>query len=168
MAAACGSVWFANRELARNGRAGRAVELLHEVDYRAVAVGSLLPDLIDKPLNWFVLRGSDLGGHHIGHSIVFSLALLVVGLVASTRGDNRLFLLACGAITHVLFDSMTHVPWSLLYPVVKLEVPRSDFVLTATNIAGEAAAVIALFFALRRPGVWDRISAFVREGSIEG
>lgn len=43
----------------------------------AVVVGSLLADVIDKPLHWI---GVFPGGRYVGHSIVFALA--VISLVA--------------------------------------------------------------------------------------
>ncbi len=137
------------------------------VDYRAVAFGALLPDLVDKPLVWFVLRDSDLGGHHVGHSLLFSLLLLAVGLSVAARGDNRVLLVAFGAFSHIAFDSVTHVPWSILYPFVEVDVPNTGFLLRATNIAGEVFALFALIFFLTRPNPGERLSLFVREGRIE-
>ncbi len=167
MVAACGSAWLAKRELAKRDGPGTFVGLFERIDYRLVAFGALLPDLVDKPIVWFVLRDSELGGHHVGHSVLFSITLLAVGLAVAAQGDNRVLLITFGAITHLLFDVVTHVPWSILYPFMEVDVPRNEIILGATNIAGEVAAVIALFIVLKRPGVAKRVSAYVREGSIE-
>ena len=165
MAAACGTAWLARN--AGSSNALRAGPFMGRIDYRVVAVGALLPDLVDKPLVWFVLRDSDLGGHHVGHSVLFSLVLLVLGLAVAGRGDNRVLLVAFGAITHIFYDSLTHVPWSILYPFVEVDVPHSDIVLDATNIAGEVVAVLALVFLLARPRARERVDLFIREGRIE-
>ena len=166
VAAACGTAWLAKRKLGR-GATGGAGRWLDRVDYRAVAFGALLPDLIDKPLIWIVLRDSEFGGHHVGHSLLFTCALALVGIVLRKRGSEVLLLVSFGAFTHVLFDSVTHVPWSLLYPFMELDVPRKDIVLAVTNIAGEVIASAALAFFLLRPRRRTRIAHFFRDGSIE-
>lgn len=164
MAAACGTAWLV-RGAGRSGAPDSAL-LMGRIDYRLVAVGSLLPDLVDKPLVWFILRDSDLGGHHVGHSLLFSLILLAVGLAVAVRGDNRMLLIAFGAITHTVFDSVTHVPWSLLYPLVELDVPHSGILLRTTNIGGEAVALLVLVHLFRKPRARERAAVFFREGSI--
>ena len=165
MAGACGTAWIVRK--ARRGDALTSRLLMGRIDYRAVAFGSLLPDLVDKPLVWFILRDSDLGGHHAGHSLLFALLLLVAGLVGAARGDKRALLIALGAITHIGYDSVTHVPWSLLYPFVELDVPHNEILLRVTNIAGEVVALFGLVFLLARPRARERVSLFVREGRIE-
>ncbi len=165
MAAACGTAW-----LARNAGRSDTQEpgpFMGRIDYRAVAFGALLPDIVDKPIVWFILRESVLGGHHVGHSLLFSLVLLVSGIAVAAKGDNRLLLIAFGAITHITFDSMTHVPWSILYPFVELNVPDTGFFLRATNIAGEVFALTASYIYFKRPKGRKRASLFVREGRIE-
>lgn len=164
MAAACGTARLVKRQLGKRG--GTAP--LSEIDYRAVAFGALLPDLIDKPMVWFILRDGKYGGHYVGHSLLFVLPMLVIGRAAAALGESRLQLVAFGAFTHLLYDSMTHVPWSIFYPLTKVNVPNNDILVTTTNLAGELAAIIALVGVLRQPDAWKRISAFVREGVIPG
>ena len=165
MAGACGTAWIVRK--ARRGDALTSRLLMGRIDYRAVAFGSLLPDLVDKPLVWFILRGSARGGHHAGHSLLFALLLLVAGLVGAARGDNRALLIAFGAITHIGYDSVTHVPWSLLYPFVELDVPHNEILLRVTNIAGEVVVLFALVFLLGRPWARERMSQFIREGRLD-
>lgn len=165
IAAACGTAWLV-RNAGRSDGPGSGL-LMGRIDYRAVAFGALLPDLVDKPLIWFILRDSGLGGHHVGHSLLFSLLLLAVGLAVAARGDNRALLIAFGAITHITYDSVTHVPWSILYPFVELEVPHNDILLLGTNIAADMVALLALVFLLKKPRMRERASMFIREGRIE-
>ena len=167
VAAACGTAWLAKHELRREATGGSGPRWLERIDYRAVAFGALLPDLIDKPLIWFVLHDSEFGGHHVGHSILFTCVLALVGLAFRRSGSQTLVLVSFGVFTHVLYDSVTHVPWSLLYPFMELDVPRNDFVLRATNIAGEVLALAALSFFLLRPARDARLRRFLREGCIE-
>jgi len=165
MAAACGTAWLV-REVAGSSEQGGG-PFMGRVDYRAVAFGALLPDLIDKPLVWFVLRDADLAAHHVGHSLLFSLVLLAVGVAVAARGDNRLLLIAFGALTHIFYDSLTHVPWSIFYPFVELDVPHSGFLPREVDLAGEVLALIALVIFFIRPRPRERAALFIHEGRIE-
>ncbi len=165
IAAACGTAWLV-RNAGRSDVPGSGL-LMGRFDYRAVALGAVLPDLVDKPLIWFILRDSGLGGHYVGHSLLFSVLLLAVGLAVVARGDSRPLLVAFGAITHIAYDSITHVPWSILYPFVELDVPHSDILILLMNVGADMVGLLALVFLLKRPRVWERISVFMREGRIE-
>ncbi len=86
------------------------------IDYRILAVGALLPDIIDKPLA-FILPGVLEGvGRNIGHTLLFSLLLLVIWRLDSGRKLNFLLPLAIGSALHVLFDGMFTIPSTLLWP----------------------------------------------------
>lgn len=167
IAAACGTAWLARGEVRRRAPTSLLAVVLNRIDYRAVAFGALLPDLIDKPLVWFVLRDEKYGGHHIAHSLIASSALMAVGLTVS-EGPTSVFLTGFGAFTHVVYDSMSHVPWSLFYPLMKLDVPRNDMFLALTNVAGEATGLVALVYWLSRRDREHRVARFVLDGAIEG
>lgn len=93
----------------------------------AVAIGTQLPDLIDKPLAWrFGLIPS---GRSLAHSLVFLAALSVIVWVLATRYDRRLEGSAfTGAyLSHVLADMLPAAvagEWaklgSLLWPITPL------------------------------------------------
>ncbi len=165
VAAACGTAWLV-RNAGRNDTPGSGL-LMGRIDYRAVAFGALLPDLVDKPLIWFILRDSDFGGRHVGHSLLFMALLLALGLAVRARGDNRVLLIAFGALTHIVYDSVTNIPWSILYPFVELDVQHSEILLRATSIAAEVVAVFVVVFVLLRPRARERVSLFLREGRID-
>lgn len=167
MAAGCGTAWLARRAALNQQPGNFLTRSFQRIDYRAVAFGSLLPDLIDKPLVWFVIRNEEYGGHHVGHSLLFSLGLSVAGLALAKRGSTALLMVAFGTLTHVLYDSVTHVPWSLCYPFVELDVPRNGLLLRTTNLAGELLGLAALAFYLGRPARNTRVARFVLDGDIE-
>lgn len=95
-----------------------------------VAFGSVLPDLIDKPLAWeFDVFSS---GYALGHSILFAVPLAVAaGLLARARGDARAGLaFGVGYLMHPVGDVVpTYVKggfWTvdhLLWPVVVVTDP---------------------------------------------
>jgi hypothetical protein len=77
------------------------------IDYRLVIVGALLPDIVDAPF----------GGARVGHTLVFSVALLVV-VMAATVGRRparrRLLAIPIGSFLHLVFDgafTSAHVFW---------------------------------------------------------
>jgi hypothetical protein len=96
---------------------------LHQVDFRAVIVGAMLPDLIDKPLGLWI--APDLVDHSlrsIAHGLLFGLLILVVGgLVLVTRRSPRAMLLAIASSGHLALDRMWSNPTILLWPLMGWE-----------------------------------------------
>ena len=84
---------------------------------RAVLIGALLPDLIDKPLYyglvaWTGLRGSDLGlisgTRTLGHTGLLLLGVLAVALLfrAHPGRAGKMAGLAVGMATHLVLDAV--------------------------------------------------------------
>ena len=90
------------------GHVGLGVHLIparvrRTLPLRWLALGCLLPDLIDKPA-WLLLRAAHAGGggtRLFGHTLLFCTAL---GLLARVTGRPWLRALCAGALTHVLLD----------------------------------------------------------------
>lgn len=87
------------------------------LDYRFAALGGLLPDLIDKPLKWFLVPS--LPDDHLwGHTFWLSAILIGVGLLVGLRGsDSRVLLLGLGALTHLIFDPVATDERTLFWPL---------------------------------------------------
>ena len=89
-----------------------------KVDIRAVFLGSLLPDLIDKPIGHGLLAGSLNNGRIFGHSLLFFLIVLLAGLLVYRRYFSTFFLaVAFGVIMHLILDSMWADPHVLFWPL---------------------------------------------------
>ena len=97
----------------------------------AVVFGSLLPDLIDKPLAWQF--GVFESGYALGHSIFFAGPVSLVAIaLARAHGRTRVgFAFAVGYIFHLVGDVIpiyvSQSVWSvdhLLWPVVVVENPH--------------------------------------------
>lgn len=87
-------------------------------DYRFLAVGTILPDLIDKPLAWFILPGILNTTRSFGHTLAFSVALLLMTIWSRRLKRSRIGLsLTLGTLSHLLFDGMWSTPQTLLWPV---------------------------------------------------
>jgi len=50
------------------------------IDPKYLVIGALLPDLVDKPLGRVIFSSTLANGRIIGHTLLFSLILLLIGL----------------------------------------------------------------------------------------
>jgi len=92
--------------------------LAQRIDLRLLIVGSLLPDIIDKPLGLLVLPGVFGTGRLFAHALLFPLALTIAGVwLHHKRGGCSLLVLAYGSVIHLLLDSMWRTPAILLWPL---------------------------------------------------
>jgi membrane-bound metal-dependent hydrolase YbcI (DUF457 family) len=98
-----------------------------DMDLRWVLAGSILPDLIDKPIA-SVFFHDTFGTHRIfAHSIVFPMLAFAVVLVATKRGTNLrrgLIGAVIGVFIHLLLDAAWATPEAFWWPFFGLEFPR--------------------------------------------
>ncbi|MFC2014423.1 metal-dependent hydrolase [Chloroflexota bacterium] len=146
-----------------------------EVDYRMVLLGSLLPDIIDKPI-FLLVGGISLSGRDYAHTLLFSLVLLVVALVLIGFKKPRLLIVSLSVLLHLVFDQIWNNPVTLFWPLLG---PLSGgdtygwmpgiayglFNYLGTYVPEIIGLVIVLLFAYRlmkRKG----IISFIKEGAI--
>jgi inner membrane protein len=100
---------------------------LLRVDYRFILVGSMLPDIIDKPLGNFILRNTISNGRIFSHTLLFLLLILLGGLLVRYfyKKDYLLFL-AFGVLMHLILDSMWNTPCTLFWPACGFAFPKTD------------------------------------------
>jgi len=97
--------------------AAATASLSQKVDLRVLLVGSLLPDIIDKPVGLLLLPGVFGTGRLFCHSLVFPLVLAIAGTWLYHAGRNKhLLVLAYGAGMHLALDAMWRTPSILLWP----------------------------------------------------
>ena len=95
------------------GRLGR------RADIRLVLLGSLLPDIIDKPLGHVFFRESISSGRIFAHSLLFFLLVTAAGLYAHRRnGSTGLLALSFGVLVHIASDQMWLMPVTLFWPLL--------------------------------------------------
>jgi inner membrane protein len=96
------------------------------LDYRFVILGSLLPDLIDKPLGVYVLTDTLGSGRAFGHSLLF-LALLAAAALVLRRPYRTAFAsIAFGCAAHLLLDRMWAEPETLVWPLLHRTAPPEE------------------------------------------
>lgn len=97
------------------------------LDYRLLVVGSMLPDIIDKPLGQAILKDSISNGRIYAHSWLFILVTGIVGTwLFRSKGQGWLLTLAFGSLMHDLEDQMWGWPESWLWPAKGWGFPRED------------------------------------------
>jgi inner membrane protein len=99
--------------------ANKLRRLASKIDYRVVLIGSMLPDIIDKPLGLWVLHDEYGGGRSFAHTLLFALILIMAGLIWH-RKKRGIFLLtlALANAMHLVLDSMWTRKETLLWPVL--------------------------------------------------
>ncbi|MDD2755810.1 MAG: metal-dependent hydrolase [Methanothrix sp.] len=96
------------------GLALASARFLNQVSLAFLALGSMLPDIIDKPLGLIVF-GSPNMGRTFAHTLLFLMLLSALCLYSR---DNRLFSLAWGVLIHLSLDFMWNSPQILIWPLL--------------------------------------------------
>ncbi len=142
------------------------------IDYRLIAIGSLIPDAIDKPLAWYgedYLGTGHLASHSIGHTLLFSICFITLGLLVARMGERRLLWLALGAFTHLLVDPVIFYPHILLWPAFGSDFPTSNGLSGLTlQLIDATLVVIGGITLLRSRTYLDRARSFLRTGAFPG
>lgn len=142
------------------------------LDFRLVLLGSILPDLIDKPLGAILHLQSRLWAH----SLLFLACVLAIGLAPRLRG---LRWVGFGDAVHLLLDLIWGQPLVVLWPALGLAFPPETapqsiggylqiFLSSPYVQFGEAVGGIVLLAAAWRYGLfsWPRLRTFLRDGRL--
>ena len=100
------------------------------IDYRLVLVGSMLPDIIDKPIGHIFFSGTfDNNGRIIAHTLLFLLLMLSYGLFRFFKYHKNgvLVLSACSGI-HLLLDEIWLTPRTLFWLIQGWHFPQTEYV----------------------------------------
>ncbi len=133
------------------------------MDLRWVLAGSILPDLIDKPIG-AVLFNEVFGTHRLfAHAVAFPIVALFAILLVTRRGTalrRGLIGAVIGTFIHLLLDGAWATPEAFWWPFFGWEFPRladSDLVALLGRLlteplvwVGEGAGAAYLVFLWRR------------------
>ena len=140
------------------------------VDFRLVLLGSILPDLIDKPLGAILHLEARLWAH----SLLFLAGILVLSLLPALRG---LRWVGFGDAVHLLVDLIWEQPMVVLWPALGLAFPPGEqsfggylqVLLTDPYVQfGEIVGGSILIAAAWRYRLfsWNRLRQFLRDGRL--
>lgn len=132
------------------------------------AFGSVLPDLVDKPLGLVILPASIGNGRIFGHAALAVLVLGIVGLLVLIYWKNPAIVgIAAGILSHQVLDTMWQEPKNWFYPVYGA-VPRlthsSDLIALLLSDITNPLEVLLFIFLCAGIGVFifhRRIAAFL-------
>ena len=120
-----------------------AGRLMRWVDLAFLALGSMLPDIIDKPLGILVF-GTAEQGRTLGHTLLF---LMVLAALAIYLKNVRLASVSVGVLAHLVLDSMWQSPAILFWPLLGNIPPAQDL--------GVSDYILTLLYnGMRNPMVW--------------
>jgi inner membrane protein len=90
------------------------------VDYRFILLGSLLPDIVDKPLGIVIFPEAIGNGRTFLHTMIFLVMTILLGAFVY-RWKNALwgFFIAFGVLMHFSMDAMWTDPVTLYWPFIK-------------------------------------------------
>ncbi len=116
-------------------------------DVRLFLLGSLLPDIIDKPLGLWLFRDALANGRVYAHTLLFLLLLAAGGLILYlARRRTWGLALGLGVFIHLVLDGMWSDPRTLLWPL------QGAAFVHETVASGWAATIIQ--HARHNPAVW--------------
>ena len=181
-----GASWWMRRRAAgeegagsagQEGVDGRAAGRWFPADYRLVMLGSVLPDLIDKPLG-FSFASELVNGavRSVGHTLLFAAAVVLTGLAVRLRSRRTaLLLLAFASAGHLVLDRMWEMKDTVLWPFMGLEFPRGtttlqEWILFHSRFWDAALPELAGFavicFAAARVILTGRAGRFISRGEV--
>lgn len=97
------------------------------LDYRLLLLGSMLPDIIDKPVGVWLLRDTLSNGRVFGHTLLFALLLVAIGTYLYSRHRRRgLLYISFGCIAHLCLDEMWLNLTTLLWPLYGSSFEKTD------------------------------------------
>ena len=101
--------------------------LVRHVDIRLLLLGSLLPDIIDKPLGHIFFRETLSSGRTIGHTLFFLILITLAGLFLYRRGKKTwLLVVSFCVLAHLILDQMWKTPETLLWPFFGFAFEKHD------------------------------------------
>ncbi|WP_440956448.1 metal-dependent hydrolase [Methanosarcina sp. Mfa9] len=95
------------------------------LDYRYIAFGALLPDILDKLVGRVIFAEFLANGRIVGHTLVFCLFIALLGYYRYGKSrDTGLFLISGACFFHLLEDRMWAKPHTLFWPAFGWEFPK--------------------------------------------
>jgi inner membrane protein len=110
------------------------------LDIRLLLIGSLLPDIIDKPVGYLAFHN----GRVFSHTLLFAVVTLAFGIYLYRRyRQTWLLALNIGTLVHLVLDYMWLSPQVIFWPLLGVEFPRFQeanwFTYWLTHLFGDLA-----------------------------
>lgn len=128
-----------------------------------------MPDLIDKPIGWMILRDRfDANGHLWGHTLLAAFVVLLPGVWLVVRHrDPRVAVIGLAMLSHLAVDPVNHSPQTLLWPMLGTDFPKIALLGIKMTILTESISFCMLAGVVLYLVRTYRFPAFILEGRIE-
>jgi inner membrane protein len=111
----------------KNSKLSWLSSLSSYIDIRILLIGSLLPDIIDKPVGRYFFRETFSSGRIFSHSLLFLVVIAAAGFyLYQRRRQVWLLTLAFGTFMHLILDQMWLIPGTLLWPFLGFTFERTE------------------------------------------
>jgi len=101
--------------------------LVNHIDVRILLIGSMLPDIVDKPIGLYLFRDTFSTGRLFCHTLLFFILITLAGVYLwKVRGKVWLLVLAFGTFTHLILDQMWLAYRTFLWPFFGFTFERED------------------------------------------
>ena len=103
------------------------ISLVNHIDVRLLLIGSLLPDIIDKPVGHLFFKDTFSNGRIFSHTLLFLIVITLFALyLYRSHGKRWLLALSLGTFAHLMEDQMWLEPQTLLWPLHSFAFKRID------------------------------------------
>ena len=113
------------------------LSLANHIDVRILLIGSLLPDIIDKPIGQYFFSDTFSSGRLFCHTLLFFILITIAGAVLyKIRRHVWLLTLSFCTLIHLILDQMWLTPRTLFWPLYGLEFesePLTGWIMTIFN-----------------------------------
>lgn len=89
-----------------------------------IAVGALLPDIIDKPLGRIILAETIGSGRIFAHTLLFGLLLGLAGYYLYSQSKPELLIIAGASFCHIFEDQIWNSPEVFFWPLLGWGFPK--------------------------------------------
>lgn len=91
-------------------------------------IGSMLPDMIDKPIGEFIFFNTFNNGRIFAHTLLFIILLTILAVLAYKYWKTNSFgVLALATAFHIIQDGMMFKPRTFFWPLYGLDFPKYNF-----------------------------------------
>jgi inner membrane protein len=148
------------------------------IDIRFLIIGSIIPDIIDKPVGHLFFSNFFSNGRIFSHTLLFVVIILVLGIyLFLSRKQRWLLALGIGTAAHLMLDQMWLSPETFLWPFYGWIFPKfnepniiaywvhgleTDPATYIPEIVGAAIVIAFAFYVV----LWHKVLAFLKSGKV--
>jgi inner membrane protein len=119
----------------KRNESGWLASLSRYLDIRWLLVGSMLPDIIDKPVGLYFFRDTFNNGRIFSHTLLFLILISAGGFFLWKKYHHVWMVsLAAGTLMHLILDESWLAPATLFWPLLGLTFPKIELEYWLDNI----------------------------------